>query len=113
MSDILENVKLAAKAIDDKKGLDIKILNITGLSPLADYFVLATGSNPNQLHAISDAVLEELSKSGKHPSQIEGYQSANWILMDYGDFMVHIFSEEARDFYKLERIWKDAKTEEF
>lgn len=111
MAEIREYVDTAVKALDDKKALDIKIIDITGLSPLGDFFVLATGSNPNQLHAMSDNVQEELGKSKIYPRQIEGYGSANWILMDYGDFMVHLFTPEARDYYNLERIWKDAKIE--
>lgn len=112
MAEIKDYVKTAVAALEDKKGYKIKVLNIQGLSPIADYFVLASGSNQNQIHAMSDEVLEKLSKEGIHAKQVEGYQSANWILMDYGDFMVHIFTDEAREFYNLERIWKDAKAED-
>lgn len=111
MTDIKKNVNIAIKAIEDKKGEDIKLLNISSISPLADYFILATGNNINQLHAISDEINENLSKSGLHPKQIEGYQSGNWILMDYGDFIIHLFQREARDYYNLDRIWKDAVIE--
>lgn len=111
MAEIKELVDICVNVISEKKGEDIKIFDITGLSPLADYFVLATGSNPNQLHAIADEMGEKLSKLNVHPKQIEGYQSANWILCDYGDFMIHLFMPEARDFYNLERIWRDAKIE--
>ena len=105
----LEYLKLARNAIEDKKGEKIKVLDITGLSPIADYFIIATGSNSNQLHAIRDNVTEKLSAAGLHYKQIEGYRNANWILMDYGDFMIHLFTDEAREFYNLERIWNDAK----
>lgn len=111
MADILKLVNTAVDAIDSKKGLNIKVLNIQGLSPISDYFILASGTNQNQLHAMSDEVLDKLAKEGVHAKSIEGYQAANWILMDYGDFMVHLFTEESREFYNLERIWKDAKIE--
>ncbi len=107
--EIKDYVLIAKEALEDKKGTDIKILDITGLSPISDYFVLATGSNINQVKAMSDEVLDKLSKNGVHAKHIEGYDKANWILMDYGDFMVHIFSTEGREFYNLERIWRDAK----
>ena len=108
MLDIKEAVKTIKDVIEDKKGTDVKILNISGLSPIADYFVIGTGSNSNQLHAMCDDIGEKLSQNGIHPKQIEGYNSGNWILMDYGDFMVHLFTDEARDFYNLDRVWKDA-----
>ncbi|MCR4933762.1 MAG: ribosome silencing factor [Lachnospiraceae bacterium] len=111
MAEIKDYVNKAVDAILEKKGYDVKILNIEGLSPIADYFIIATGSNPNQLHAICDEISETLSKEGLHPKQTEGYQLANWILVDYGDFIIHLFQPESRDYYNLERIWKDAKTE--
>lgn len=110
MNNILELVNIAKSSIEDKKGIDIKVLDIEGLSPLADYFIIATGTNSNQLQAISDEISENLSRHGCHPKQTEGYQAANWILMDYGDFMIHLFKPESREFYNLEKIWKDAKT---
>ena len=111
MNDIKELVNICKASIEDKKGTDIKILNIQGLSPIADYFILATGSNINQLHAMCDDIEEKLAKLSVHPKQTEGYQAGNWILIDYGDFMVHLFNPESRDFYNLERIWKDAVEE--
>ncbi len=111
MADIKELVDICKNVIEDKKGTDIKVLNLEGLSPIADYFILANGSNQNQLHAMSDEILEKLNKVKVNPKHIEGYQAGNWILMDYGDFMVHLFMPEAREFYNLDRIWKDAKTE--
>jgi|InofroStandDraft_1065614.scaffolds.fasta_scaffold31968_2 iojap-like ribosome-associated protein len=111
-----EMVKLAIKALEDKKGEDIRIIDIREVSVLADYFIIASGSNANQVQAMTDNVEEVLGKAGYEPRQIEGYRSANWILMDYGDIIVHVFCREDRLFYDLERIWRDGKmvaTEEF
>ena len=105
-----EMVKLAYKALSDKKGEDIKIIDIQSVSVLADYFIIAHGSNPNQVQAMADNVEEILGKEGCECKQIEGYQNANWILMDYKDVIVHIFFKEDRLFYDLERIWRDGKT---
>lgn len=110
MNDIFNLVNEAKSAIEEKKGIDIKILDIQGLSPLADYFLIASGTNSNQLQAMADEVSEKLSKHGCHPKQTEGYQGGSWILMDYGDFMIHLFKTDAREFYNLEKIWRDAKT---
>ena len=104
--------QIACKAIDDKKGQDIKIIDIQSVSVLADYFIIADGSNPNQVQAMADNVEEMLGKAGCECKQIEGYQSANWILMDYKDIIVHVFSKEDRAFYDLERIWRDGKVVE-
>ena len=107
-----EMVKIAVAALEEKKAKDIKILDISGVSVLADYFIIASGSNRNQVQAMADNVEEVLGKAGVHPKQIEGYQTANWILMDYGDVVIHIFDEENRLFYDLERIWRDGKVVE-
>ena len=109
--DIKECVDISVKALEDKKGTDIKVLNIGGISPLADYFVIATGNNRNQMQAMSDEVCEKLAASKISARHIEGYDSANWILIDFSDFIVHIFNPESRDFYNLERIWRDAVVE--
>lgn len=109
--EIREAVYLAKEALEEKKGFDTKIFNLEGISALADYFLLATGNNKNQLQAMSDEVDEKLSNAGFHTKQVEGYDSANWILMDYGDFIVHIFNPESREYYNLERLWRDAKEE--
>ena len=111
MADIKDYVAVAKTAIEDKKGVDVKILDISKISPIADYFILATGSNINQLHAMADEVSEKLAEAGVHPKQTEGYNAGNWILMDYGDFMIHLFQPESRDYYNLDRIWKDAVVE--
>ena len=102
-----EIAKLACDALDDKKALEIKVINIENVSTLADYFIIASGTNHNQVQAMADNVDETLGRAGYEPKQIEGYQNANWILMDYRDIVIHIFDEENRLFYDLERIWRD------
>ena len=102
-----ELAKLACDALDDKKALEIKLINIENVSTLADYFIIASGTNHNQVQAMADNVDETLGRAGYEPKQIEGYQNANWILMDYRDIVIHIFDEENRLFYDLERIWRD------
>ena len=104
-----EMVSIACKAIDDKKALDIKVIDIREVSVIADYFVIASGSNLNQVQAIVDNVEEQLGRAGFEPKQIEGTRNSNWILMDYGDLIIHVFDEENRLFYDLERIWRDGK----
>ena len=99
----------AVQALEDKKGEEIKVIDISEISVLADYFIIAAGRNRNQLHAMADSVEESLGKNGYTPKSIEGYRSAAWILMDYRDVVIHIFSEEDRAFYDLERIWRDGK----
>ena len=105
-----EMVKAAYAALSDKKGEDIRIIDIRNVSVMADYFIIASGSNSNQVQAMVDNVEEELGKMGCPCRQVEGYQSANWILMDYGDIIVHVFDRDNRLFYDLERIWRDGKT---
>ena len=102
-----ELAKLACDALDDKKALEIKVINIENVSTLADYFIIASGTNHNQVQAMADNVDETLGRAGYEPKQIEVYQNANWILMDYRDIVIHIFDEENRLFYDLERIWRD------
>ena len=93
--------------MEDKKAQDIKIIDIEKVSTLADYFIIASGSNRNQVQAMADSVSETLGRAGVEPKQMEGYQTANWILLDYRDVVIHIFDEENRLFYDLERIWRD------
>lgn len=100
---------LAVQALEDKKGEDIKVIDITEVSVLADYFIIASGMNRNQVQALVDNVDETLGRAGYPCKQIEGYQTANWILLDYGDIIVHVFDSENRLFYDLERIWRDGK----
>ena len=104
-----EMVRLACKAMDDKKAKDIKIIDIRSISVLADYFIIADGNNKNQVQAMVDNVQEELFKAGYEMKQMEGYREGNWILLDFGDIIIHIFDKENRLFYDLERIWKDGK----
>lgn len=104
--------QIACKAIDDKKGQDIKIIDIHNVSVIADYFVIASGTNSNQVQAIVDNVEEQLGRAGFEAKQIEGNRNSSWILMDYGDVIVHVFDEENRLFYDLERIWRDGKVME-
>ena len=101
--------QIACKAIDDKKGQDIKVIDIHNVSVIADYFVIASGTNSNQVQAIVDNVEEQLGRAGFEAKQIEGNRNSSWILMDYGDVIVHVFAEENRLFYDLERIWRDGK----
>ena len=104
-----EMAKIAYQALEEKKAEDIRVINIEQVSVLADYFLIASGTNRNQTQAMADNVEEMLHKPGYQPRQTEGYQTANWILMDYGDIIVHIFDTENRLFYDLERIWRDGK----
>ena len=104
-----ELTKLAVAALEDRKAEDVTVIDISEISPIADYFIIASGTNRNQVQAMADNVEEVLAKEGAEPKQIEGYQSGNWILLDYQDVIVHIFDQENRLFYDLERIWRDGK----
>lgn len=105
-----EMTKLAIQALEDKKAEDIRIIDISEVSVLADYFIIASGSNRSQIQAMTDNVDEVLGRAGAARRQIEGYESAGWVLMDYSDIIVHIFDQENRLFYDLERIWRDGKS---
>ena len=105
-----EMARLAYKALDEKKAMDIKIIDIGEVSTIEDYFIIASGGNQNQVQAMVDNVEEKLGRAGYEPKQIEGTRSSSWILMDYGDLIVHVFDEENRLFYDLERIWRDGHT---
>ena len=107
MNDSKEMARLAYEAMDDKLAKDITIIDISRVSVVADYFLIADGKNRNQVQAIANNVDEFLGKAGYHAKATEGYSTANWILMDYSDVIIHIFSTEDRAFYDLERIWKD------
>ncbi len=109
MTESAKFAKIAYDALSDKKGDNIKIIDISEISPIADYFIIADGANQNQLQAMCDAVEEALYKAGCKLKQTEGNRSSTWILMDYGDVIVHVFSKEDRLFYDLERIWTDGK----
>ncbi len=102
-----ELAKLIVHSLEEKKAEDIRIIDISKISTIADYFIIANGTNRNQVQALADNVGEDCHKAGYALHQTEGYNSANWILMNYSDVIVHIFSKEDRLFYDLERIWRD------
>ena len=102
-------VKKACAALSDKKGEDIKVIEIGKLSTVADYFIIANGSNAPHVESLVDNVEEELLKENIHAERVEGVKSSGWILMDYNDVVVHVFAKEDRLFYDLERIWRDGK----
>ncbi len=102
-------VKAAVDALGSKLAQDVEIIDISGVSVIADYFVVASAQNQNQLHAMQDAVDEAMYKKGLKARSIEGNRQSTWILMDYGDIIVHLFSAEDRLFYNLEKIWSDGK----
>ncbi len=99
--------KLAIEALEDKKAEDIRVIDISEVSVIADYFVIAGGTNKAQIQALCDNVQEKLGRAGYPEKQTEGYKTANWILLDFGDVIVHIFDKENRLLYDLERIWRD------
>jgi len=100
---------VAVRAAESKKASGIKVLDLTGITSFADYFVICTGANPKQVQAIADEVGAQLKKLGEHPISLEGYTQAEWILADYGDMLVHVFSTQAREYYDLERLWRAAR----
>src|SRR6266705_6639342 len=109
-NDLKRQVSEAIGACLEKKAEEISILELEqGSGAFTDYFVVCSGTNPRQVQAISDEVEERLEKTGQRPTHIEGYKQAEWILLDYVDFVVHVFSEKARKFYDLEHLWKSAK----
>ncbi|MFB3829764.1 MAG: ribosome silencing factor [Bryobacteraceae bacterium] len=100
------------RAAESKKASDIKVLDLTGVTSFADFFVICTGTNARQIQAISDEVHAQLKERGERPLNVEGYGEAEWVLADYGDLLVHIFSPQARSYYDLERLWRAAKSVE-
>ena len=105
----LETAKMAVKALDSKKALDIKVIKIQDISAIADYFVIATGTSSTHVKALADEVEAQLDEAGISASHVEGYRSNSWILLDYVDVVVHVFSDEAREYYDLERLWQDGE----
>ena len=105
-----EMALLLAQAMDSKKGKDIRVLETDGVTTLADYFVLCSGSSAPQLKALADAGEKAMKDHGVLPHHVEGHRGGTWILQDYGDVVVHVFDKEARAFYDLDRLWADAKT---
>jgi ribosome-associated protein len=108
-SKIEEPPLIAARAAESKKALDIRVLDLRETSTFTDFFVICSGANARQIQAIGDEVGLQLKKHGETPLGVEGYEKAEWILADYGDFIVHVFSPAAREFYGLERLWRQAK----
>lgn len=108
MVNSLEAAQLMAEAAAEKKAYDILILDLRGLTYLTDYFVICSGSNITQVGAIADQIMQGLARHGVHTSHVEGQAGSTWVLMDYGDVVVHIFDEQARIYYSLEKLWNEA-----
>ncbi|OHW62517.1 ribosomal silencing factor RsfS [Andreesenia angusta] len=108
--ELTKEVKLIVNAAQDKKAFDINVLNIAGLSSIADYFVVASGNNERQAVAIADEIEDRMSEIGLEPLNKEGHQTGRWVLLDYGDIIVHVFHREEREFYNLEKLWVDAES---
>jgi ribosome-associated protein len=109
-SELDPEIQLAARCASEKKGIDLKILDLRQIASFTEFFLLATGTNQRQVQAIADDITEQLKKQSRaRPNRVEGYAAAEWVLLDYGDFIVHVFDKDARDFYDLERLWRDAQ----
>ena len=106
--DTESRVREAVSAADDRKALDLKVLHLAKVSDFTDYFMICSGTSERQVQAIADAVQERLREEGVRPLHVEGFNRAQWVLLDYGDLVVHVFQEEPRRFYSLERLWGDA-----
>jgi ribosome-associated protein len=100
----------AAEAADSKQAKDIKVLDLREITSFADFFLIASGANARQIQAIADEIEIQLKELGEYPHSVEVYQNAEWVLLDYGDYLIHIFTEKARQYYDLERLWRDGKT---
>src|ERR1044071_5384275 len=108
-ADFDERIKTALHAAAEKKAISVTVLNLGGVATFTDFFIISTGTNKRQMQAISDEVVDQLKRQGSPAARVEGYQAAGWILIDYGDFIVHVFAEKARRFYDLEYLWREAK----
>ena len=106
-------ILLAVKAAQEKQALDVSVLNLSGSGAFADYFLLCSGQSQPQIHAIGEAIEEQLARRGVRPAHREGKSGTEWVLLDYGGFVVHIFSERAREYYDLERLWRTAERTDF
>ena len=104
-----ERIVMALHAAADKKALDLVVLDLREIASFTDFFVVSSGANERQVQAIADEVLERLKRNGHPAARVEGRKTAEWILLDYGDFIVHVFADKARKFYDLERLWREAK----
>lgn len=107
--EIFEQVRIALRAADEKKAQGIVVLRLSAITEFTDYFIICTGYSARQTQAIADEISEQLKRRGVRPMNTEGYQNAEWILIDYGPFIVHVFTEGSRRFYDLERLWRDAE----
>ncbi|MDO7788261.1 ribosome silencing factor [Desulforamulus aquiferis] len=105
-------VDLARNAADDKKAMDITVLDISHISIICDYFLICTGRSGTQVQAVAEHIQDQLRDAGVKPLRVEGFREGNWILLDYGDVVIHVFKEMERDFYNLERLWGDAQVVE-
>lgn len=104
-----ELAEIAVKALDSKKGKEIRLIRIDKITTLAEYFVICTGTSNTQINALCDAVEKELTEKGEEPLHREGYRGGTWVLLDYGCVVVHVFNDEARKFYSLEHLWADGE----
>jgi ribosome-associated protein len=104
-----ERICLALSAASDKKAVNMVVLDLREIASFTDYFLITSGTNVRQVQAIADEVVEQLKKHGTKAARVEGYKTAEWVLVDYGDFIVHIFEDKARQFYDLERLWREAR----
>jgi ribosome-associated protein len=109
VSELDERMMMALHAASEKKAIGTVVLDLREIASFTDYFVITSGANERQVQAISDEVFETLKKAGTPPARIEGYKTAEWILLDFGDFVFHVFDEKARKFYDLERLWRESK----
>ncbi|HXT62457.1 MAG TPA: ribosome silencing factor [Pyrinomonadaceae bacterium] len=108
-ADFDDRMRAALHAAAEKKAIDLTVLDLRGVATFTDFFIISTGANKRQMQAISDEVVDQLKRCGSPAARVEGYQAAEWILVDYGDFIVHVFDEKARRFYDLEYLWREAK----
>lgn len=104
-----EMAEIAVKALDSKKGKEIRLIRIDKITTLAEYFVICTGTSNTQINALGDEVEKELTEKGEEPLHREGYRGGTWVLLDYGCVVVHVFNDEARKFYSLEHLWADGE----
>lgn len=108
-ADLDERMRRALHAAADKKAIDLTVLDLRGVATFTDFFIISTGANKRQMQAIADEIVDQLKRRGSPAARTEGYQAAEWILIDYGDFIVHVFDEKSRKFYDLEYLWREAK----
>ena len=108
-ADFDDRIRWALHAAAEKKAIDLTVLDLRGVVTFTDFFIISTGANKRQMQAIADEIVDQLKRRGSRAARVEGYQGAEWILVDYGDFIVHVFDEKSRRFYDLEYLWREAK----